>query len=196
MFVKTSSFCVYMKVLQAMPSLATFRLHGDQWPLLCHLILEAAGNLSTSTNEEANLLQLVTTLLQPFRPFLDPLSPFWMPPVLSTRAVCQVCVLPYLETSSENGGQMNILTALKLLKELLNVRDNADPTLSVDDTILGSSPFPIMLCLCDLLADCHLLWDDTLMATQRADMKEVVIGLLGRIARIARIIKEMHEQGK
>ncbi|XP_033643327.1 gem-associated protein 4-like [Asterias rubens] len=187
--VSNASVCqAVCQVLQAMPSLATFKLHGDQWPLLCHLILETGGNLSTSTNEEANLLQLVTTLLQPYRPFLDPLGPFWMPPVLSTRAVCQVCVLPNLETSPQNGGRMDILTALKLLKELLNIRDNSDAMINV----LGSSPFPIMLCLCDLLDGCHLLWDGVVTATQSTDMKEVVLCLLGRIARI---IKEKHNQG-
>ena len=128
-------------------------------------------------------------LFQPYRPFLDPLGPFWMPPVLSTRAVCQVCFLPNLETSPQNGGRMDLLTALKLLKELLNIRDNSDPMINV----LGSSPFPIMLCLCDLLDGCHLLWDGVVTATQSTDMKEVVLCLLGRIARI---IKEKHNQGK
>ena len=48
-----------------MPSLATLRPEAsDEWPLLCHLIHEAAETLATSDTEEANLMQLVTTLLK------------------------------------------------------------------------------------------------------------------------------------
>ncbi|XP_022084235.1 uncharacterized protein LOC110975769 isoform X2 [Acanthaster planci] len=174
------------QVLQAMPSLATFKEQGDRWPLLCYLIWEATETLATSANEEANLIQLVSELLQPFKPLLDPHCPFWLPPVLPSQGFTHVCILPHLRDNiTEPSSPNNLLMALKFLKKVINLQEF--PTQTGNTAALGSSLFPIMLCLYEVLDSCRLLWDGVAMVAEKADVKEVVQGLLGKMGRIAMV---------
>ncbi|XP_038045390.1 gem-associated protein 4-like [Patiria miniata] len=172
------------QVLQAMPSLATFQQRADNWPLLCHLIQDAMATLATTPSEEANLLQLVTVLLQPFKPFLDPQCPFWMPPVLPAEAFAQLCILPNLRTdTTATDNRSHLIMVLKFLKEVVNLQETR--TQISNTSVFGTSAFPIMLCLCQLLDSGRVLWGGVVTTTPKAEVKEAVQGLLGRMGRIA-----------
>ena len=66
------------------------------------------------------------------------------------------------------------------LSEVLNLQETLAP--DYKQSAFGMSVFPIMLCLCQLLDSCCVLWDCNDMAT--VEVKEIVLSLLGRFGRV------------
>ncbi|XP_077986955.1 gem-associated protein 4-like [Glandiceps talaboti] len=165
-----------IEILQSICSLCNYKTSSEE-TILCQILHQVVSTLVESSTEQSNCLEFVRKLLKPYRSPLDPANPFTYQPILDIQELMTICVLPYISLNSNNSNStVPLLTALQLFK----VAMETDSTIDDSYWLLSMRPFPIMLCLCSLLEECIILWDDKncYHGNQKLEMKELTLDLL------------------
>uniref|UniRef100_A0ABM0LYK7 Uncharacterized protein LOC102809997 n=1 Tax=Saccoglossus kowalevskii TaxID=10224 RepID=A0ABM0LYK7_SACKO len=171
--------CDYMAemrpILQCIATVCHYQYRNHSNTVLCEAIHNISDTLEESNTKLTNLLELLTSLLKPYSLALDVNSS----PLLNVLEFVRTCCLPYL---GFHENQVSPLTALQLLRVTMVISK------STDHLWLKTLPiFPIMLCLCNIIGECDMMWDNGCYGDQMIEIKDLSVDLLYHF------IKTLHE---
>ncbi|XP_038670350.1 gem-associated protein 4 isoform X2 [Scyliorhinus canicula] len=139
------------QILKSLPALSfEDNQSSDGRSILARCLLEAAWGSFTTTKEENQFLEFLTSLMEPGER-IDQEAPS---PLLQPADAVKIFVLPYLIESNPG-----IEFPLKVLNNALKLPVTDDGT--KEHWLLACCPFPLIFALSQLLDHCILCWEDS-----------------------------------